>query len=340
MWELLLPETTVFLESSADSSRKMPYTAVAVEREGHPVLVDTSRTNDLAQFLLEKNLIPGLEGARIVKREAPHRRSRFDFLLTRRDREIFLEVKSCTLFGEKIAMFPDAVTVRGRRHIEELAELEQENRDGAVLFFIGWPHAEYFLPDFHTDPDFCAAFLKTKGKVSIFPVAVGVDGNLSLRAETRLLKIPWEIIRKEAKDRGSYLIVLKLEHRADIEIGKMGTQRFPRGYYLYVGSALKNLSKRIERHRRVLKNKFWHIDYLREKAEFCSAIPICSSDNLECEIAHRLKAIAGWEIQGFGSSDCSCPSHLYGMTEDPLHFRPFISLLQYFRMDRLMESCR
>lgn len=180
MWELLLPQTVVFLETSADPERKMPYTAVAVEREGYPVLVDTSRTNDLAQVLLEKDLVPGLEGARIVRREAPHNRSRFDFLLARGDREIFLEVKSCTLFGKETAMFPDAVTVRGKRHVEELADLGREGREGAVLFFIGWPRAEYFLPDFHTDPDFCAAFLNGKGKVAFFPIAVEVDEDLSL----------------------------------------------------------------------------------------------------------------------------------------------------------------
>ncbi len=338
MWELLFPQATVFLESSTDPVRRMAYTAVAVEREGHPVIVDTMRTNDLTQFLLEKNLIPGLEGAKILRREVPHNRSRFDFLLAQGNRQILLEVKSCTLFGKKTAMFPDAVTVRGKRHLEELAELGSKDREGAVLFFIGWPHAEYFLPDFHTDPDFSRAFLKTKGKVALFPVAVGIDEDLSLLTKTRLLKIPWEVICKEGEDRGSYLIVLKLDQKADIEIGKMGTLKFPRGYYLYVGSALMNLSRRIERHRRILKNKFWHVDYLREKAEFCTAIPIRSSKDLECEIARCLKAIAGWQIPGFGCSDCSCSSHLYGMIENPLQSRPFISLLQYFRMDRLMES--
>jgi sugar fermentation stimulation protein A len=336
MWELLLPQATVLLEHSPVSERKMPYTAVAVERNGHPVVVHTMRTNDLAQILLENDLIPGLEGAAVVKREAPHDRSRFDFLLKRGEREIFLEVKSCTLFGKRIAMFPDAVTARGKRHLEELAELSKEGREGAVLFLIGSAGVEYFMPDFHTDPDFSGAFLKAKGKIAIFPLAVAFDPDLSLRPKTRLLKIPWDVIRKEAQDRGSYLVVLKLNQKAKIEIGRMGKLTFPAGYYLYVGSALKGLTQRIERHRRILKNKFWHIDYLRDQTEFHAAIPIRSSEDLECEIAGAIKAIADWQVPRFGCSDCSCESHLFGMKGDPLQSPRFISRLLYFRMDRLI----
>jgi len=340
MWELLLPGVTVFLEKAYNPENKMPYTCIAVEREGHPVVVHTMRTNDLTQVLLEKSLIPGLEGVNIIRREAQHHRSRFDFLLSRGKEEIFLEVKSCTLFGKKIAMFPDAITARGKRHLEELAQLPQEGKKGAILFLIGWPHAEYFMPDFHTDLEFSKAFLKARRNVEIYPAAIEFDHDLSLRTNVRLLKVPWNIIRKEAEDRGSYIIVLRLDQKANIEIGKLGKVNFPKGYYLYVGSAMKNLTRRIERHRRILKNKFWHIDYLREQSTFCTAIPIRSSNDWECEIAKSARKIADWQIESFGCSDCSCSSHLFGMTGDPLQSRPFISLLQYFRMDRMLDASR
>ncbi len=335
MWELLLPGATVYLEKSTGPDPKMPYTCVAVEREGRPVIVHTLRTNDIAQALLEKNLIPGLEGARIVKREARHNRSRFDFLLERRGREVFLEVKSCTLFGKRIAMFPDAVTARGKRHLEELAGVPAEGKQGAVLFLIGWPAAEYFLPDYHTDPDFSRTFLATRGRVEIFPAAVGFNGDLSLRPQVNLLKVPWDLIQREARDRGSYLVILTLREGAEVEIGKLGRVKFPKGYYLYVGSARKDLTRRIERHRRLRKTKFWHIDYLRERADFQAAVPIRTSDDLECDIAEAMSGIAAWNIPGFGCSDCACESHLFGMKEDPLRSPEFISRLLYFRMDRL-----
>jgi len=338
LWELLLPGTTVCLEKTLPTKDRMPYTAVAVLRDGHPVMIHTHRTNDLAQELIERNLIPGLKGCQIIRREVPHGRSRFDFLLKKGGKEIFLEVKSCTLFGKKLAMFPDAVTERGKRHIQELAELADHSRAGVVLFLIGWPQAEFFMPEYHTDLEFSRTLLAVKDKISIIPLAVEFNEELSLTGRVRVLKIPWEIVEKEAEDRGSYILILRLPENISLEIGKLGQVPFRKGYYLYFGSAMKNLSKRIQRHRRIGKNLFWHIDYLRAHAQFHVALPIRTQDDLECEIARAGKGIAGWEVPGFGASDCSCRSHLYGMSEDPLKSVKFISLLQYFRMDRLTEK--
>ncbi|CUH96790.1 hypothetical protein P22_2901 [Propionispora sp. 2/2-37] len=110
---------------------------------------------------------------------------------------------------------------------------------------------------------------------------------------------------------------------------------FKKGYYLYVGSAKSNLSKRLERHQRKRKRFHWHIDYLRACCEYHGAIAIRTTADLEHELAGAIGAIADWEIPGFGCSDCLCTSHLFGMQEDPLHLPRFIKLLQYFRMDRL-----
>jgi len=114
--------------------------------------------------------------------------------------------------------------------------------------------------------------------------------------------------------------------------------KFRKGYYLYVGSAMKDLSQRIARHRRLLKKKLWHIDYLREHADFVAGIPIRTSRDLECSLAGELGTIADWQVPGFGSSDCSCATHLFGMGEDPLHMRSFIDRLLQFRMGLLEEE--
>jgi sugar fermentation stimulation protein A len=335
MWELLLPGAIVYLERTFSTENKMDFTAVAVEKEGYPVMVHTHRTNDLANELIEKDLIPGLEGAEVIKREVKEGRSRFDFFLKKGEEKIFLEVKSCTLFGRRIAMFPDAVTARGKRHIEELADLSRRGAAGAVLFLIFWPRAEFFMPEYHTDLEFARALLTVREKISIIPLAVELRDDLSLTSKVRFLEVPWNIVKKEAEDRGSYILVLRLREKARIEVGKLGGIGFRKGYYLYIGSARKDLSRRIERHRRMRKKYFWHVDSLRGVAEFCHALPIRTHDILECEVARAVKKISDWEVPRFGSSDCSCPSHLYGMTQDPLHSAKFISLLQYFRMDRL-----
>jgi len=335
MWELLLPGAPVYLERAPSAENRMPYIAVAVQKGNRLVMVHTHRTNDLANDLIERNLIPGLEGAKVVRREIKKGKSRFDFLLQRGKEEILLEVKSCTLFGKKVAMFPDALTARGRRHIEELADLSQRSVSGAVLFLIFWPRAEFFMPEYHTDLEFARALLAARGKISIIPLAIEMRADLSLTPRVRILDVPWNIVEREAKDRGSYILILRLLEESSIEIGKLGKIRFRKGYYLYVGSARKNLSSRIERHRRLRKRQFWHVDFLRAMAEFHFAVPIRTQDLLECEIARAVKKIAEWEIPGFGSSDCSCSSHLYGMVKDPLRSAELISLLQYFRMDRL-----
>lgn len=136
------------------------------------------------------------------------------------------------------------------------------------------------------------------------------------------------------KNRGSYLLFLKLRRRAAIDVGSLGQISFRKGFYIYVGSAMANLSKRMERHRRLRKRHHWHIDQLRAAAEFHSILAIRSPDRLECEIARALSQIADWTIPRFGSSDCKCDTHLFGMEKDPLRSKNFRQLLQYFRTDR------
>jgi sugar fermentation stimulation protein A len=338
--ELLLPGCTVYVTKKPPSpTRKNRYTVLAVEREDRPIFLHTHRTNDVAADLINLGKIPGWNGARVIGREIRIDHSRFDLLVDHKKMEWLVEVKSCTLFGEKTAMFPDAVTERGARHLRELAELARNGRKTAVLFIIHWPRADYFLPDYHTDLAFSQTLLAVRDRVEIIPIAVEWKTDLTLGETIKRVQIPWEVIEREAKDRGSYLLILKLRRGRTLEFGrKENRQVFPAGYYVYVGSAMKNLTQRLERHRRLRKNKFWHIDYLREGSEFISALPVRSSEDLECAIAERMRPIADWTIPGFGASDCACPGHLFGMNEDPLKYPAFIGLLQYFRMDRLNEK--
>ncbi len=322
------------VEERGVKPRKTRYTAVAVEREGLPVMLHTHRTNHVAHYLLDRGKVPGLEGARVKSSEVRVGRSRFDFLLEQGRKKIFLEVKSCTLFGNQVAMFPDAVTERGARHLQELASLVTEGTHAAVLFIVHWPHARIFLPDYHTDPAFSETLLNVRDKVQIIPLSVHWRSDLTLDGDPRPLRIPWSYIERESRDRGMYLLVLSLRRRRCLSIGRLGRINFPRGFYVYVGSAMNGLEKRIERHRRVRKRPHWHIDALRAVSEFHSAFPIRSSDRLECEIARALSQIGEWKIPDFGSTDCLCGTHLFGFIDDPSHRADFHRILQRFRMDR------
>jgi sugar fermentation stimulation protein A len=272
-----------------------------------------------------------------VKAEATAGRSRFDFILEKDGKPFFLEVKSCTQFGKRIAMFPDAVTARGRRHITELAHHAEKGTPGGILFLIHWPHADYFLPDYHTDPEFTRTLIHQRNKLLITAVSIGWTNDLTLKDDIRKVEIPWRVATEEAKDSGSYLLILELRENMAIDIGKLRTIDFRKGFYIYVGSAKKNLQKRLERHLRKRKNMFWHIDYLRDKAEDCTAIPIRSTDDLECGLSKAIDMITPLSIPGFGSSDCDCTSHLFYMDDNPLKNPFFIDTLLHFRMDRLHE---
>ncbi len=336
--ELLLPGRKVYMTREENSeNRKTKFTVVAVDRDRHPIMLHTHRTNEVAQYLLERGKITGLEKASIMKSEVQRGRNRFDFLLKEGNKDILLEVKSCTLVSKKVAMFPDAVTERGARHLQELARFSEEGIEGAILFIVHWPFADIFMPDYHTDLNFSKVLLRVRNRVRILPVSVSWTPDLSLSPNVKLLQIPWDYIEKEARDRGSYVLILELKRDRNIPVGKMGRVPFKKGFYLYVGSAMANLSKRIERHRHLRKRHHWHIDELRAAAEFRSVLAIRSSMRLECDIAKALSEIAEWSIPGFGCTDCSCETHLFGMSIDPLHSGDFQNLLQYFRMDRYNE---
>lgn len=338
LWELLLPGSTVYLTAHDPApGRQTPYTCVAVEREGRPVMLHTHHTNTVAQWLIDRGSVPGLEGLSVAQREVTFGKSRFDFLLSDGRREVVLEVKSCTLFSRDIAMFPDAVTARGTKHLIELAHLSREGRRAAALFVVHWPEARYFMPEYHTDLLFSQTTCSLKDELLVKAIAVTWNSDLSLSDDVTDLEIPWSLIEEEAADRGSYLVVLRLGRNRKIAVGQLGTMHFRKGFYIYVGSARKNLQGRIARHRRLRKKAHWHIDYFREEADFVAALPVLTGAHLECAMADALRAISEWTVSGFGSSDCSCDTHLFGMQANPLSTRFFIEVLHRFRIDRLSE---
>jgi sugar fermentation stimulation protein A len=332
LWELFFPGVVLYLTINAGGSTG--YTVAAVERDGIPMMLHTHANNLVARRLIESGSISGLEGAHIVRPEITIGRSRFDFLVNQAGQEIVVEVKSCTLVGNRIAMFPDAVTARGTRHLQELAELSKEGKKGLVLFLVHWAKADYFMPEWHTDLELTRTLLAVKEQVMIKAVSVEWLRDMTV-GQIRDVLIPWNLVEQEAHDRGSYIIIVRMKRDRRLLIGGLGDVKFKKGYYCCVGSAKENLTQRLEQHRRLRKNPIGHIDYLRAAADYHAAIPIRSSEDLECEVARSLAAIADRRVPGFGSSDCGCPTRLFGMNEDPLHSRSFIDMLIYFRMDRL-----
>jgi sugar fermentation stimulation protein A len=111
---------------------------------------------------------------------------------------------------------------------------------------------------------------------------------------------------------GIYQLHLHLPKPVRLTIGRLGRFRFPAGRYVYTGSALSGLERRIARHRRKEKRLHWHIDYLLRHASIEDVIVIPTRDRLECETNLKLLRQEGARIVAprFGSSGCRCPAHL------------------------------
>jgi sugar fermentation stimulation protein A len=339
LWELLLHGRILYLvKNPSDPSKSTDFTALAVEHEGRPILLHTHLVNDVVAHLLAAKKLPGFEAASVIRREVRAGASRYDFLLEKDGREFFLEVKSCTLFGSRIAMFPDAVTERGRRHLEHLARQARQGIPGGVVFVVHSPRIDTFMPDYHTDYAFARTLLEVRNDLLVKAVSVEWREDLSLGPRVLDLEIPWDFIARQAQDRGSYLLVLEVAQSRRIDAGGLGKVTFPKGYYVYAGSARANLTKRVERHLRRRKQFHWHIDFLRDRADSCTALPVRTSEDLEHDLAEALGRLADWSIPRFGSSDCKCPTHLFGFKENPIHTPGFIELLLNFRIDRLEKN--
>jgi Uri superfamily endonuclease len=113
----------------------------------------------------------------------------------------------------------------------------------------------------------------------------------------------------------TYLLFLKLPKMINISVGKLCQFSFPAGQYLYVGRAKKNLEARLKRHQRKNKTLHWHVDYLLQYAKLEKIITYDGND--ECGLAKHLTLQPGitTPVSKFGSSDCSCESHLLHLDE-------------------------
>jgi sugar fermentation stimulation protein A len=132
------------------------------------------------------------------------------------------------------------------------------------------------------------------------------------------------------QDRGSYVLILRVDNGITLDIGRLGRFTFQKGYYLYAGSAMRGLEARIRRHLKRAKKQHWHIDYLTVHADKIIPFVVRSSQRQECEIAAAIASIMQPGPPGFGSSDCHCRTHLFFSPQDPLRIRAFSHIFRGF----------
>jgi sugar fermentation stimulation protein A len=330
--EILLPGVELLLERARSEDRKTRYTAVAAIHRNRIVPLVAERANRIAHTILQEMYPHALA----IRAEVPVDSSRFDFLVETRNQYIIIEVKSCTLSEFGVAMFPDAATQRGRRHLNELAALSGSTRNGKpvatrVMFIITHGSPLRFVPHLHADPDFAITLRDVSKSVSIdaFSVEVNADGSIS--AEPKRVPVAENVADLAIENRGVYLAILEIAEPRDIEIGALGDIVFASGWYVYVGSAKRNLLQRTARHKKRKKRLHWHIDYLTADASSVTVFPIFTRKDLECQLSNAISVLSDRNISKFGSSDCGCNSHLHFFSASPLANRAFVDTLLEYR---------
>lgn len=148
------PGSTVWLRDSQNAKRKLLYTLQTIDEQGTLINVDTSLPNACVEEAISEQRIPELAGYESMRREVRYgESSRIDILLE--DPKLgrcYVEVKSATMARGEVALFPDAVTSRGFKHLEELIRVVEAGDRGVIFFFISRGDVTSFAPADDIDP--------------------------------------------------------------------------------------------------------------------------------------------------------------------------------------------
>jgi sugar fermentation stimulation protein A len=153
MRELLHPGARVHLLRKESEARKTDYDLALVDHNGVLVSIDSRVPNKVVSEAIAEGKTPEFRGLSLHRMEYTYLDSRLDILLKGEGGQLLLEVKSCTLVEGTTALFPDAPTKRGTRHLRTLQRGLTKGR-AAILFLIQRGDSQSFRPNTSTDPDF------------------------------------------------------------------------------------------------------------------------------------------------------------------------------------------
>ncbi len=158
--ELLIPGTEVFLQKASNPNRSTAFDVIAVKKGNLLINIDSQIPNKVvAEWLAATNYLPGLT---LLKPETTFGTSRFDFYYEQCQTKGFIEVKGVTLEQDGLALFPDAPTLRGIKHLQELALAKQQGYEAMVVFVIQMKGVHSFTPNDATHPAFGDALREAK----------------------------------------------------------------------------------------------------------------------------------------------------------------------------------
>ncbi len=161
MLSLARPGARVWLQKSDDPKRKLAWSWKLEEVEGSLVCIDTGHPNAIVAEAIAAGTIPSLAGYATLKREVKYgRNSRIDILLEDETRgRAYVEVKNVTLMRTPgLAEFPDAVTSRGAKHLEELADMVAQGHRAVMVYLVDRPDCDRFALAADIDPTYAKGF--------------------------------------------------------------------------------------------------------------------------------------------------------------------------------------
>ena len=146
MMGLLDEDNDVWISKNNDPKRKLKYTLEIVKAKKNLIGVNTHLANKIVHHGLANNLIKELKYNEDIKSEVFfNKETRFDFLIRKKNKESFVEVKNVTFTRNKnIAEFPDAVTTRGTKHLKALIDATKKGYNSYILFLVQIQNMEYF----------------------------------------------------------------------------------------------------------------------------------------------------------------------------------------------------
>ena len=166
MMGLLKKGNKVWLSESNNPKRKLKYSLQIIEDQKSKIGINTHLTNKIVFDALNKGSIKDFKNLDSIKKEVKFgQNTRFDFLLSKKNKKTFVEVKNVTLSRKnRIAEFPDAITTRGLKHIKELLNAKKKGFDAYLLFVIQRNDCNKFEIAKDIDPEYCELLIKAVKK--------------------------------------------------------------------------------------------------------------------------------------------------------------------------------
>lgn len=159
--ELFIEGQTIYLEPASNPDRKTKFSLISIYKGDVLINIDSQVPNRVIYDALKEGRIEGFEDMIELKREVTYENSRFDLYFKRKNgQEGFIEVKGVTLEVDGVAIFPDAPTTRGTKHVNELIKAYNEGYESYVIFLIQLKPIKYFRPNSITDPNFSSSLKK------------------------------------------------------------------------------------------------------------------------------------------------------------------------------------